>query len=117
MRHCNGCGNDLDPSLFIGKDSRCKDCRKARVVRHTKRIAEDPEKRRVFDAMLAALSPDPRVRDNVARPGVPRGPGVREARRELYAALRALSWTVQAIAIYAKQCPDSVKRALEGAAK
>lgn len=112
MKHCNGCGNDLPLDKFTGRDSRCRECRIVRRSTRRERLAEDPELRRVFNEMLAACSPDPRVRDNVARPGVPRGPGVREARRELYVALRALGWSMLAISIYARQSPPAVAFAL-----
>jgi hypothetical protein len=112
-KHCNGCGNDLPLDKFTGRDTRCRECRTKRRDAQRVRLAEDPALRATFDALLAACSPDPRVRDNVARPGVPRGPGVREARRELYTALRTLGWSVLAISVYARQSPAAVAFALE----
>lgn len=112
MKHCNGCGrDDLPDSDFTGRDRRCRDCRCEREARRVTRYLTDPRLLAEFAEELARI-PDPKVRDYVALPGIPRGPGVREARAALYKALHARGWSVDAIAAHARQSRVSVERGL-----
>lgn len=109
MRHCNGCGKEKTD--FIGKDTRCRECRGAQRAARTAAVLADEALRGVFTAAVEAVRGEVPA-DRIVRPGIPTYPGVRDARRELYRKLRRAGWPLSTIAAFSGQTEVTVARAL-----
>lgn len=109
MRHCNGCGLDLDDTSFIRTATRCKRCvSKRRGTRQCELLGDDLLKMQ-FEAAVERTRGDLPA-ERIVRKGVPTAPGVREARGRLYRALTEMGWPMTTIALFASVSVQTVAR-------
>lgn len=111
MKHCNGCGLDLEGKDFAGSASRCKRCvSKQRGARQAELLGDPLLKEQFEGALERTRGTLPAER--IVRKGVPTAPGVREARIRLYRELTAMRWPATTIALFANASAPTVMRYL-----